>query len=141
MRKKRLKGNTLVIMVVCAALVTIGAVLLFFSLFALYKVYDVRMSIEVSDRSGFNTDTDSINFGKAMPGNSNTRTMVMSHDFSRPLLVHFRKSGNISAFVALPDDFYLEPGLIREVPIHAIIPDSAAEGEYEGNLRVYFRRI
>jgi len=141
MRKKKLKSNTLVIMIVCAALVTAGAVLLFFSLFAVYKVYDVKMTIEISDRSGFNTNTDSINFGKAMPGNSNTRTLVMSHDFSRPLLVHFKKSGNISGFVTIPDDFYLEPGLTREVPINAVIPDDAAEGFYDGNLRVYFRRI
>ncbi len=127
--------------IICAALLTIGIVLLFFSLFAIYKVYDIRMEIAVSDRSGFNTDTEYIDFGKTMPGNSNTRTIVMSHDFKKPLLIHFKKSGNISMFVDVPDDFYLEPGVTKEIAINAIIPKGTTLAEYDGNLRVYFRRI
>jgi hypothetical protein len=140
-RASNMSNNRLIVVMICAALVTIGVVLLFFSLFAIYKVYDVDMSVEVSDRTGFNTDTDSINFGKAAPGNSNTRTIVMSHEYRKPLLIHFKKSGNISRFVDVPDDFYLEPGMTKEISLNAVIPTTAAHGHYEGNLRVYFRRI
>jgi hypothetical protein len=142
-RKDRQKqgGFSLIFMLVCAALITVGAVLLFFSLFAVYKVYDIPMIIDISDHSGFNTDTDMVNFGKAVPGNSNTRIIVMSHDYRKPLLIQFKKSGNISDFVDVPESFYLDPGLTKEISLNAVIPESAAEGTYTGNLRVYFRRI
>lgn len=140
-RKKIKKSHKLILILACAALITVGAVLLFFSLFAVYKVYDIPMEIDIADHSGFNTDTDAVDFGKAKPGNSNTRVIVMSHEYKRPLLIHFKKTGNISRFVDLPDDFYLEPGLTKEMNINAIIPENTAEGTYEGNLRVYFRRI
>ena len=109
-KKDRIKNSKLLLMVVCSAFVTIGLVLLFFSFYAVFKVYDLKMSIVVGDRSGFNTDTDMVNFGRAVPGNSNSRVIVLSHDYKRPLLIHFEGSGNISAFVNMPDDFYLEPG-------------------------------
>ena len=141
MKKRNMKSHKLIILMACAALVSVGLILLFFSLFAIYKVYDVGMELEVGNYSGFNTDTDKVNFGKAAPGSSNTRTIVMSHDHTKPLLVHFKKSGNISRFVDVPDDFYLEPGFSKEINMNAIVPTDALEGHYEGRLTVYFRRI
>jgi len=140
-KKKVIKSNQLIVLMVCAALVAVGLVMLFFSLFAIYKAYEVDMTVFVSNASGFNTDTDMLNFGKAAPGNANSRMMVMSHDYKKPLLVSFRKSGNISGFVDLPEEFYLEPGLTKEVSINAIIPIEAQQGRYDGKLTVYFRRI
>lgn len=139
--KQRTQGFNLLLILICAALITAGAVLLFFSLFAVYKVYDIPMIVEVSDHSGFNTDTDMVNFGKAAPGNSNTRIIVMSHDYKKPLRIQFKKSGNISDFVDIPESFYLESGLTKEIGLNAVIPASAAEGTYTGTLRVYFMRI
>ena len=141
MKRKKIRGPRLLLMVVCSAFVTIGLVLLFFSFYAVFKVYDLKMSLVVSDKSGFNTDTDMINFGKAMPGNSNSRVIVLSHDHHKPLLIHFEGSGNISAFVSIPDDFYLEPGLSKEVTLSAVVPKDAQKGSYDGDLKVYFRRI
>ena len=138
---KKLSKTALYAIITCTALITIGLVLLFFSVYAVYKVYEVPMVVNVSDRSSFNTDTDRINFGKAVPGNTNTRSMVLSHDYIKPLLVSFKEEGNISGFVALPEEFYLEPGLSKEVSVSAAIPKNAPEGEYAGTLTVYFRRI
>lgn len=133
--------NHLAVIVACTALITVGLVLLFYSLYAVYKVYDVDMRITVSDRSAFNTDTGAIDFGKTLPGNANTRTIVMSHDYSKPLLIHFRKTGNISQFVQTPEDFYLEPGVTKEIALNAIVPKGTPLTTYEGSMRVYFRRI
>ncbi|MFC1741511.1 hypothetical protein ACFL3V_03170 [Nanoarchaeota archaeon] len=141
MKKKRLGTNPLIMILACIALLTVGIVLLFFSLFAIYQVYDIEMAVEISDKSGFNTDTDMLNFGKARPSNSNSRTIVMSHEYKKPLLVHFKKTGNISRFVDLPDDFYLEPGLTKEIVFTSTIPNKAAQGNYSGTLTVYLRRI
>ena len=139
--KSGVKTSQLVILLLCLALITAGIMLLFFSLYAIYKVYDIPMKIEVGNVSGFNTDTDAVNFGKARPGNSNSRIIVMSHEYKKPLLVHFKKSGNISRFVDLPDDFYLEPQLNKEISINAVVPETASRGTYTGTLTVYFRRI
>ena len=125
----------------CSALLAVGAVLLFFSYYAVYKVYDLKMSVIVSDHPAFNIDLESINFGKGAPGNSNSRTIVLAHDYDKPLLIHFKKSGNISGFVQVPDDFYLEPHLSKEVTLSAIIPPNISQGYYEGQLKVYFRRV
>jgi hypothetical protein len=141
MKRRKINHSKLLALVACSVFVTIGIVLLFFSFYAVFKVYDLEMSIIVSDKSGFNTDTDKVNFGKAMPGNSNSRVIVMEHDYGRPLLIHFKESGNISRFVQLPDDFYLEPGLSKEVTLSATVPKDAQKGYYEGRLKVYFRRI
>ena len=139
--KKKVKSHWLILIILCAALLTIGAVLLFFSFFAVFKVYEVKLAIDVTDKSAFNVDTDFVNFGKAAPGNSNTRTIVLAHDYRNPLLMHFVSSGNISRFISLPDDFYLSPSLSRELSLTAVIPKDAQEGHYEGKLTVYFRRI
>jgi hypothetical protein len=140
-KTKKKRELNLALVLVCVSLITVGAVLLFFSFYAVYQAYDLRMAVVVSDTSGFNTDTEFINFGKAMPGNSNSRVIVVSHDYEKPLLIHFKKSGNISSFVPLPDDFYLEPGLSREVTITAAVPSTAQKSSYDGRLTVYFRRI
>jgi hypothetical protein len=139
--KKGINPFALAVMIICSAMLTAGLVLLFFSGFIIYKSYNIMMSIEVANSSAFNTDTGSIDFGKAAPGNSNTRSIILVHDFAKPLLVHFRAKGNISQFVPVPDDFYLEPGLSKEVSISAIIPGDARHGSYEGKLTVYFRRM
>ena len=136
-----LKRSALVLMLFCAALVSVGLVLLFFSFFAVYKVYVVDMFIEVADNAAFNIDDDSLHFGKGVPGNSNSRIIVLSHDYHKPLLVQFKSEGNISGFVGLPDDFYLEPGLGKEVAISADVPEDAVFGKYSGRLTVYFRRV
>jgi hypothetical protein len=140
-KDKGLSRTALYVLVVCSAFLTVGIVLLFFSMYAVYQLYDIPMTVNVSDRSSFNTDSDMINFGKAVPGNANTRTIVLSHGYGRPLLISFRESGNISRFVALPDEFYLEPGLSKEVSVSATIPKDAPQGRYDGTLTVYFRRV
>ncbi|MBW2968348.1 hypothetical protein KY362_07750 [Candidatus Woesearchaeota archaeon] len=136
-----LSPKTLAIIIICMTLLTIGAVLLFFAEYVIYKAYDVPMEIEVAETTGFNADTDYLNFGKARPLNSNQRTIVMSHSYQDALRVHFRITGNISQFVITPDDFFLEPEQNKEVAFTAEIPEGTALGEYTGNLRVYFRRI
>ncbi|MBW2972547.1 hypothetical protein KY359_05925 [Candidatus Woesearchaeota archaeon] len=140
-KDKKIGNSRLMIMIVCAALVTIGAVMLFFSLFAVYKVYDIKMAVTVAENSAFNIDSEMVHFGKAQQGNTNSRIIVMSHEYRKPLLIHFQKSGNISRFVELPQDFYLEPGLTKEITLSAVIPGNAPMGDYEGSLRIYFRRI
>ncbi len=142
-KKKRtlLIGKKLPILLVCIALITVGLVLLFFSLYAIFKVDVIKMTIQVSDRSAFNTDTEFINFGRAINGASSTRVLVISHSHTKPLLLHFKVSGNISQLVSAPDDFYLEPNLGKEVSITATVPMGAEKAKYEGELTVYFRRI
>jgi hypothetical protein len=140
-RRSGISNRNLIMIVLCAALLTAGIVLLFFSLFAIYKVYDIPMSVRIANVSGMNTDTDHLNFGRAVPGSSNTRVIVMSHAYKRPLLIHFKKSGNISRFVDVPQDFYLEPNVAKEVSLNAIIPQDLPYNSYEGKLTVYFRRI
>ncbi|MBW2968064.1 hypothetical protein KY362_06275 [Candidatus Woesearchaeota archaeon] len=133
--------KTMLIVILCIALLTVGAILLFFSLYAIYKVYEIDMDLEIAANSAFNADEDMLNFGKAAPGNSNQRTIVMSHHYHKPLLVHFKASGNITQFITLPADFYLEPDSTREIAFTAVIPDDEKYGHFSGTLRVYFRRI
>lgn len=141
MKRKKIRTHYLLMIIFCSILLTVGAVLLFFSYYAVYKVYDIKMAINVSDHPSFNVDTDFINFGKGTSSGSNTRTIVLSHTYSKPLLISFQKSGNISAFVNLPEEFYLEPSLSKEVNLNAIVPPETPQGYYDGELRVYFRRI
>jgi len=141
MKSKRIRRKYLYLILACSVMLTVGVILLFFSYYAVYKVYDLRMSLIVSNHSAFNIDPESINFGTSSPGNSNSRTIVLSHDYSKPLLIHFKSSGNISGFVSLPADFYLQPHLAKEVTLSANTPLSPQQGYYEGRLLVYFRRI
>ncbi|MFH1064363.1 MAG: hypothetical protein V1729_04745 [Candidatus Woesearchaeota archaeon] len=136
-----MKKQNLILIMTCIAFMTMGIVLLFFSLFAVYKVYELPMKLEISEQSSFNTDTDALNFGKAQIGNSNSRMIMISHDYSRPLLITFKKEGDISPFIVIPEQFYLEPGLSKEVTLTAKIPPGAVLGGYSGRLTVYFRRI
>jgi|GEM_PF-2705530 len=137
----KVKRRDLLITLACVFLLTAGLVLLFFSLFAVYKVYDIDMELDVEDSPGLNTNTDKLDFGSAVAGNSNSRMIVISHEYKKPLLIHFKVSGNISQFVDAPQDFYLEPGVSKEVTVSTVVTKGAVKAKYTGTMTVYFRRI
>ena len=140
-KKKGLSRKKTVMLLIVAALLSIGAVLLFYSLYALYDLKTLDVYLEVGDKQGFDVDTVRVSFGRAMPGTWASRELIVSQDYTRPLLVSFRVDGNVSQFVHLPDPIWVDGSEPRTVSISAYVPLNQTEGVYTGKLRVAFRRV
>lgn len=98
--------------------------------------------LRVSDRIGFNLDTNWIDFGKAVPGDTVIKQIAVSNSFSQSVRIRMLLDGNISTVVAPEEnDFILEEGETRIVRLIARIPpDTPQESGFEGIVRIIFYR-
>lgn len=106
------------------------------------SINEVNASIEIvsGTRSliGFNTEKDSLKFGRVSPGAIVKRTIEVSH--TPPAEVIVAATGNLSSWIKIePVEFSLVPDQIQEVTFQAIIPSDAANGNYFGRVQFCFR--
>lgn len=101
-------------------------------------VRTVDMHLEISDKAGFNVDTDALYFGRTTPGTqSSTRFFNVSNDKEYPVKFVMETQGDLGKWTQLSESvFVLEPGEGKEVRISVLPPKDAPFGEYEGKLRV-----
>ncbi len=95
---------------------------------------DASIEVETGNRNavGLNTDTDSLNFGKASPGaTSNKRFVNVKYTADAEVSVFMQ--GDISTWVMIePDKFHLVVGGKKEVSFMIRVPSTAEPGNYTG---------
>ncbi len=133
------KKNLLMLVVGLALLLSIVGVANFaYSSMYIEGVKVVDMHLEISDKAGFNVDTDAFYFGRTTPGTqSSTRFFNVSNDKDYPVKFVMETQGDLGKWTQLSESvFILEPGEGKEVRISVLPPKDAPFGEYEGKLRV-----
>lgn len=138
-----LKVKDLTVLMISVAALVVGLTLIFYSTYVVYKVQKIDMRLQTGDKIGFDVDDQRLNFGRLIPGGGGSRELRISNDHLIDLKVSFKKEGNISQFVEVPNSFWLPAGeQLRSVSINTKVPFGAEVNQsYRGTLKVVFTRI
>lgn len=139
--KKEIPKKKAIMIWTIGALLSIAAVLFFYSFYALYDFKKIDVYLEVGEKQGIDADTDRVSFGRLMPGSWGSRDIILSQNSGRQLLIAFSIDGNVSRFVRIPEQFTLNTTETRTVGLSAYVPLNETKGVYTGTLKVAFRRF
>jgi len=97
---------------------------------------DTSIDIAAADKIvGFNTETDSLKFGKVSPGSAVRRSIEVNYKNSAEVKIFME--GNFTSWVtATPNDFLVNANELKKVSFEANVPGDAEPGSYQG--KVYF---
>jgi len=101
-------------------------------------VNSVDTSIQILDAGkviGFNTETDSLKFGKVSPGSTVKRSIEVNYKNSAVVKI-FMEGSFTSWVTAIPNDFPVEANELKKISFEANIPEDAEPGNYDG--KIYF---
>lgn len=142
--KKRLSLRATTALIIIVFLFGFGGTMWFYAIHKVVYVraYDIHIELVDEKRVGFTVDP-TFDFGKVpVTGGQVKRFMQMSNTDDFPVLVRIQVKGDAAQFVQLEDnDFILEPGEFRKMPVYAIVPaNSAMPGVYTGKAKITFLR-
>ncbi len=138
----KINKKEVIILLMAAALLSSTAVFVFYSYYVVYDIKEMDMHLKVSDRYGINADTDKIYFGRLPPLGVSEREIHLHHKYSKPLKVSIISMNSLSAWVTVSENnFILPPNQNKTVKLSVSPPAYTEFGDYEGHLRVFFKRI
>ena len=130
-----------------AALITLLCFILILCGFILYNSYvsldvqQLEIQFEVSDRMGFNVDTEALYFGKNYPGGVSRRETVLKNNYGFPVYISAKITGNVSGFVSVSDNnFILMPDETKSLTFYLKTGKETPRGEYMGEAKMCFYR-
>ncbi|MFH1399344.1 MAG: hypothetical protein ABIG95_04510 [Candidatus Woesearchaeota archaeon] len=136
-----MRSKTIVILIICFALLSITATLVFYSHYMIYDAKELALDVKVADHMGFNTDTDALHFGIVKSPGAATRFLNISHKYTKPLQVNIQVTGIAGSWLFIENSsFYLEPNISIILPIEINVPENIPFGQYNGSIRVMFKR-
>ncbi len=97
----------------------------------------LKFDFFVDAKQGFNLDTDLLHFGVLAPGNSFTREIHISNNFSFPIEGHSIVASNISMgswFNVSPDTFEIPAYTNKSLMVTLYVPTNVSYGYYQGEL-------
>lgn len=106
-------------------------------------VHQIPASVEVRTVPGrallgFNTDTDSLQFGAISPASDVTRSLTVQH--VQDSQVRLTATGDIFFWLSIsPQEFSLPAATSQQVFFTLSVPPNAAEGTYNGTVTLCFR--
>lgn len=102
-----------------------------------YKEINISAIIVEGNTAGFNTDTDSLNFGKNSPGGTATRWFYISSEQTSNVTMVVE--GTIMEFIYLDNStFVLESNEQKKITAQLTIPLTTQPGNYTGIIKIYF---
>jgi len=134
------------ILVLCGAILVFGVSLLFLIQSiknSCENIETVNMSISVvgGERKsiGFNTDRDSLKFGKISPGAEVRRVVYINYTQTSEVKVYL-EGGFVYWVNVSPQLFSVQPFQKQDIVFTVTIPESAKVGEYTGKAHFCFKR-
>ena len=87
---------------------------------------------------GFNTDRDSLHFGKVSAGATVKKTLFVN--YTVPAEVSVTAHGQLSPWLLIePQQFKIIPLKTEEVTVQVIVPEVVIAGNYSGSIEFCFR--
>lgn len=137
-----MNSKKLFVLIFVALILSVSLTAVLYSFYVIEDKKVIPMDIKVRDRGGFNLDTDAMHFGIAQPGGSAERSLKAWHDSDHALRVEIKTYGEMKDWVSADqDDFWLQPGEIREIFFKVRIPGGTPYGNYTGSIVLFFKRI
>lgn len=100
----------------------------------------VPVSLNISDKAGFNLNKSSLTFGNLLPGTSSKREIIIENNHEFPLNVELQIQGNIEKYLEYKKSYTIEPKKKKEIPFVARIPEKEEQGNYSGEVIVVMRQ-
>lgn len=139
-KKDKIKALKIVVLLAAAALIAASLTRIAYVAYEKISIYDIKevnAKFAVGKKIGLSADNDIINFGIAPPGGSSTKKIVLFHEYKEPLKIKITYTGDIAEAVQPIEQFYLEPGVEKQVSLSAYA--GSEEGrEYTGTVKVYY---
>ena len=140
--KNRISLSKFAILLILSIAATIGIMCIFYSYYIVYDYQEKNMYLAVDNYIWFNGAKDSIYFGTVPLEGSASRSIVLKHSYSKPLLVILKPSGYLANFVSVSDNnFILEPNMNKKIAVSVYVPKNMEYGNYTGKLAVIYRKI
>ncbi|MFC1691776.1 hypothetical protein ACFL0W_06370 [Nanoarchaeota archaeon] len=142
---KRSEGFSLkktAFLMVIIALITIGAVSIFYAFYVIDLVRIIPMDLEVTDYIGVTGDTDALHFGATRPGGGATRFIILSNPKDCHVSVHLEFSGELGKRAKTLDyDFILAPNESRKIAVQVSATSAEVGSKYYGELKIVYKKI
>ena len=138
-----MKRYQLVVLIICVALLSMSATLLFYSFFKVRYIEAIPMDIKVSDHIGINIDADALHFGAVMETGCNNRFITVKHKYDYPMKVMISIIGELEAWTSIEEnDFILNKNEEREIRFTVCPPEDVIKYKnYTGTARIVVKRI
>ncbi len=120
---------------------SIAATKIAYDYFTIVDYKEIGMYLTVGDHVGFNVDTSALFLGTTLPGGTAFREVTLSNSFNIPLKVDMQTLGNLTRWAYVDvNGFWMQPNENRTVRVSVTVPQDAENGDYEGLLRINFRK-
>lgn len=121
----------------------LSVLILIFILFAnssiLLKKTSLPIKAEIGNKTGFNLENSSINFGIILPDSGAKRKIEISNNYSSKIFVKIYSKGNISDALYFPEKTFINKNSIKKIPI-IFSSKNMKKGKYFGNLIIEYRK-
>ncbi len=108
--------------------------------FKIIKVEEFEVFAQISNSSGWNMETNRLNFGKMTPGGAAGRFMALKNEFEYDIIIKMRSEGEMKNWLEYPKEIHLEPNEGKEIHIGASAP-GFPRGNYTGRFIItYYKR-
>ncbi|MFH2020472.1 MAG: hypothetical protein ABIJ34_03600 [archaeon] len=106
------------------------------------EIIVVRMQYQITDKMGFNTDTDALYFGNGYPGTTTKRYIILNNSHEYPVLISIRLEGDLTPFVSVSENnFVLQPADMHVITYYVKSPKETSYGNYTGLSTLIFKRV
>ncbi len=123
-------------------LLAIGILSLAYTYLFAPEVEEISMYLSVRKEVGLSVDADAIYFGIVPPGGRGSRSLLLENDDYFPKKVKISASGELADWTRVEkNDFVLGKNESKNVKIYASPSEDAELRDYEGVLRIEFRKV
>ncbi len=103
------------------------------------KEFDVFLSI--AETSGFDLGSESLNFGKIIPGSSVKKEISIGNNYDFPIEVSIIIEGDVSDFIDFEEISLFEVGESKKLSFIATAPLNSSHGNYLGKIYIKMRGV
>ncbi len=101
------------------------------------KVQEFKVLAMIGNKSGWNMETENLNFGKLQPGGSAGRFMLIKNDYDYSIKVKMKTEGEMKEWLSFTKELTLPPNKGEEIHIGASAPDLPI-GNYTGKFIITY---
>ena len=102
------------------------------------KTQELNALIEISNTSGWNLETENLNFGRLQPGDSSARFINIHNNLHTDVIVKIQPTGQIKDWLSYPNNIFLSKDTEKEIEISVKAPINIEKGFYSGKVLIIY---
>lgn len=133
-----MKTLRFVLVIICMALISMGAVMLLYSQTKIIESRNIPFNVSVENRVvGFVAEaTMPLQFGTVPPGSGAKRWVNLTNNKEFPVSILVKGFGEAGRWIQQTEKV-IEPGKTEKYELNILVPEDAASGDYNGTIKVY----